>query len=494
MRFDYPDEKFQELGKEKLRKLRRSFLLSLLVPGLGQILSGRLITGIFFMLIFTFPFYYLYLIGPSFDYGTISFIVVQIFIYIFQAIDAGRQPFRETSPCEDFCPASVNVPSFMSLVASGKKRDAVGLFYVSNPFPFTLGEVCPAQCEEKCGILPDRGLRIREVHREFGREFLESLEVKRRKPVFEKVDKKVAVIGSGPAGITVSYFLASCGIEVDLFEKEEKVGGLLNAVPEFKVNRKLLEKEIGFALSYENINLHLNTYIDSIEELKSYDAVVLSTGCSKDRELDIEVKSSKLVKPLDFLKLTPEVNGKRVLIIGGGDTAFDVARLCVRKGGSALLFYRGSFENMKAQRREIDSALKEGVKVYTRYVPKKILERKAIFDREGKEVEVEFDFIVPAVGFERDESFLKNMGVNPGKRFQGKIFLCGDLFIGASTVVEACGDAKLTAYEVLKSLKLKDRAWFMLDFYIPKKENIKATGEIEVEAALCQHCGMKVRS
>jgi len=159
-----------------------------------------------------------------------------------------------------------------------------------------------------------------------------------------------------------------------------------------------------------------------------------------------------------------------------------------------LLFYRGSFENMKAQRREIDSALKEGVKVYTRYVPEKILERKAIFDREGKEVEVEFDFIVPAVGFERDESFLKSMGVNPGKRFQGKIFLCGDLFIGASTVVEACGDAKLTAYEVLKSLKLKDRAWFMLDFYIPKKENIKATGGIEVEAALCQHCGMKVRS
>ncbi len=494
MRFKYPDEKFQELGIERLKTLRRNFFLSLLFPGLGQILSGRVKTGIFFMFVFFFPFYYLYLIGASLDYGTLSFLTVQIFIYVFQALDAGKQPFRESSPCEDFCPASVNVPSFMSLVSSGNYSEAVGLFYTSNPFPFTLGEICPAPCEEKCGILPDRSLNIRLVHREIGKEFLESLQGIKREPVFPVGKKKVAVIGSGPAGITVSYFLASCGLNVDIFEKESIPGGLINAVPDFKINKELAKREIEFALSYSNIKVNLNRTVNSIEELGSYDAVVVSVGCSKDKELEIPVNTENLIKPLNFLLSTPDVRGKRVLVIGAGDTAFDVARLTVRNGGEAFVFYRKDFDSIKAQRREVESAMKEGVKIYTRYVPLKVEQNVAFFKRDGKEVKVEFDFLVPAIGFERDDALLEKFGVDPGKKVNGRVFLCGDVWLGPSTVVEACGDARLTAYEVLKTLKLKDRAWFMLDFYVPRKENISPKGEIEAEAALCQHCGMKVRS
>ena len=494
MRFRYPDERYQRSGRETLRRLRRSFILSLILPGLGQIASGRIVTGIFFMAVFFIPFYYVYLIGFSPDYGTLSLLAVELFAYAVQAFDAGRQPFRESSPCEDFCPAGVNIPSFMSLVERGDFVSAFGNFCTSNPLPFTLGEICPAPCEEKCGILPERSLRIREVHREFGRKFLEGFNVEKREPLFGDSGKRVAVIGSGPAGITVSYFLSSCGVQVDIFEREGEPGGLLNAIPDFKLDRDLVRKEIGFALSFRNVNLLLNREVRSLNELTGYDAVVVSVGAGKERKPDFPVSSDRLIFPLKFLKSPPPLEGRRVIVIGAGDTAFDVARLAVRMGARASVFYRRSFNEIRAQRGEVDSAMAEGVNVYTSYIPERVSGRRAVFTRDGRKVTVDFDFVVPALGFERDVDLLRRLGVDPKRKVQGRVFICGDAWNGLSTASEACGDARLTAYSVLKSLGLKDRAWFTVDFYIPKEENIKSPEGYEREASLCQHCGIRVKS
>lgn len=487
---NFPDFEFHIKGKKILKERKKAFYLSLLLPGLGQLYQRRWVSGISFLLIFLFPFYYLYLIGFGINYGSVTLVLVQLLLYVIQALDARKGTKRETSPCEDFCPANVNVPTFMSYSEMGDFRKAFGSFVTRAPFPFTLGEICPAQCETKCGVLPERPLRIREVHREFGRRVLEEIEIIERDPVFPVVDRKVAVIGGGAAGLAVAYYLASTGVKVDLFEKESELGGLLNLIPDFKLDKALLRREIEFITSFKNIEVFLNSEIRS--KLEGYDFIVIATGAQKAKKLDIPIKGNpEILYPLSFLKTPPELKAKRVVIIGAGDTAFDVARLTVRNGGEALVFYRGEAKNVRAQQREVNTAVREGVRIYTNCQPELIEDNKIRFSCG----EVEFDYLVPAIGFEKDREIFETFGVSGEKLFENGVFVVGDSLNGVSSVIEAVRDGRTAAYEILKRLGLWDRAWFMVDFYRPKPE--KTSGEnlfIVSEASLCQHCGIKVKS
>jgi NADPH-dependent glutamate synthase beta subunit-like oxidoreductase len=487
---NFPDFQFHIEGKRILKERKRAFYLSLLFPGLGQLYQKRWISGISFLLIFLFPFYYLYLIGFEINYGSVILVLSQLLLYVLQALDARKGTTRETSPCEDFCPANVNIPTFMSYLSRSDFKKAFGSFTTRAPFPFTLGEICPAQCETKCGVLPERPLRIREVHREFGKKTLGEIEITDRNPIFPVVDKKVAVIGGGAAGLTVAYYLASAGVKVDLFEKESKLGGLLNLIPDFKLDKALLQREIEFVTSFKNIKVFLNSEIKS--KLEGYDFIVIATGAQKAKKLDIPIKgNSKILYPLPFLKTPPELKAKRVVIIGAGDTAFDIARLTVRNGGEALVFYRGDAKNVRAQQREVNIAIKEGVKVYTNCQPELIESNKIKFSCG----EVKFDYLVPAIGFEKDREIFKTFGVSGEKFFENGVFVVGDSLNGISSVVEAVRDGRITAYKILKKLRLQDRAWFVVDFYRPKPEKISEKSLFIVsEASLCQHCGVKVKS
>ena len=155
-------EKDRELALKLYKELKRrkkAFYLSLLLPGLGQLYLGRKLSGALFFLLFFFPFYYLYLIGELLSYGGISLLVAQALLYALQAYDARRAAYRESSPCEDSCPAGVAIPTFMSYCQEGDYEAAYASFLTRAPFPYTLGEVCPAECEKKCGILPEGPLR-----------------------------------------------------------------------------------------------------------------------------------------------------------------------------------------------------------------------------------------------------------------------------------------------------------------------------------------------
>ncbi len=471
----------RELAKElfnKRKRRKRSLYLSLFFPGLGQLYQRRWVSGLLFSLFFLFPFYYLYLIGEVFSYGGVTLLLSQFLLYLLQAYDAYRGSSRETSPCEDFCPARVPVPTFMALSERGEFEKAFAAFLTKAPFPFTLGEICPAECERKCGVLPQRPLRIREVHRELGRLILSSLTPKPREPFFPPAGKRVAVVGAGVAGLTVAYYLASCGVEVELFEKEKEPGGTLNYVPPFKLDRDLFKREIDFITSFKNLKLRCSTEVR--KRPKGFDCVVAAVGAQVERKLPVTAPG--LIYPLSFLKSPPPLKGKRVLVIGAGDTAFDVARLTLRLGGEAVVLYRGEVGGIKAYEKEVREALKEGVKLYTGCNLKEIEEGVALFDCGS----FPYDYLIPAVGFEVDGELLSSL--NPD-------FVTGDAISGMTSAVESVGRARGTAYLVLKRLGLSDRAWFMEDFYAFKPQKAKRDNLFIVsESSLCQHCGIKVRS
>jgi len=481
-----PDRKVALKNYKELRLRKKAFIYSLLIPGLGQFLTGRKITGATFLIFFLFPFYYLYLIGFSLNYGTISLLLSQLILYFLQAWDALKSAKRETSPCEDFCPAKVNVPAFMGKCEEGDVEGAWGIFSIYSPFPFTLGEICHAPCEEKCGILPERPLKIREVHKELGKAFLEKVNIKSRKPFFPLTNKKVAVVGGGIAGITAAYYLASVGIQVDIFEREKELGGTLNYIPDFKLNKQLFKKELALATSFNCIRIFTEKEINSIP--KTYNAVIIATGSQKEKQLEIPVKGKpKVIYPLAFLKNPPHpLHSKKIVIIGAGDTAFDVARLSVRLGAETIVFYRSDKTSMKAQKKEISAAIKEGVKIYTDCQPERIENNTIIFSC-GK---ANFDYLVPAIGFERDESSIqKLLSSHPNA------LLVGDAANGMSNAALASYSGKLAALKILKMLKLHDRAWFTIDAKAEKPTEAKGKNVFLVsESSLCQHCGEKVRS
>ncbi len=477
-----PDRKIALKGAELIRKRKNSLKLSALIPGLGQFASGRKIAGFAFFATFAFPFYFLAKLHPQVNYGSLTLIGSQALLYFLQLYDAAKGNKRETSPCEDFCPAEVKVPTFMALCEAGKFEEAFGTFFLSSPFPFTLGELCQAPCEGKCGVLPERPLRIREVHREMAKIVLERVEIKKREPFFPEVNKKVAIVGGGIAGLTAAYYLASTGISVDIFEKEEKLGGLINLIPDFKFNREVAEKEIAFVTSFKNLKVFTRSKVK--EKLEGYDAVVLAVGAQKEKRINVGNFAGKVVYPLEFLRNTPPLKGKKVAVIGGGNTAFDVARLSAREGAEVAVLYRGNASNMKVRKEELNKAIREGVKVFTNCTLKSSGGKKIVFSCG----EFSPDYLVPAVGFEVEKELISKLkGENT--------FLAGDALNGMSSLVEASRSARMVAYKLLKKLKLLDRAWFSVDFYEPKPE--KPSGEnlfVVSESSLCQHCGIKVKS
>lgn len=403
------------------------------------------------------------------------------------------------SPCQNACPANVDVPIYIDLIRQGKFKEAYKVVQEENPLVLICGRVCYNLCERSCNRNSiDESLAIRELKR-FASDYVLKNEGGFPVPSVEEEKKeKIAIIGSGPSGLTAAYYLRKKGYQVTIFEALPVVGGMLAVgIPEYRLPKDLLNEEIT-VLTTMGVEIVVDTKIGediTLEELQEmgYKAVFLAVGAHKDRKLGIEGEDLDGVysgiEMLKAINLGKEVDmtGKKVAIIGGGNAAIDVARNVVRLGADEVnIVYRRTREEMPAHREEIEEAEYEEVKINCQVNPVKIIEENGKvtalecvkikggeFDRSGRRkpeaIEesnfvIEADVVISAVGQNVEDTFNNGtMKVNlnngslikAGKDYRTNIpwvFAGGDCVTGPATVVEAIKHGKEAAGSIDKYL------------------------------------------
>lgn len=399
------------------------------------------------------------------------------------------------SPCQNACPAGVNVPGYISLIAANRVRDAYNLIRKDNPFPAVCGRVCTHPCESKCRREQlDESLAIRDLKRYIADSILDCDE-----PFndlrFPPKEKSIGIIGAGPSGLTCGYYLARLGYDVTVYETLSTAGGILRyGIPEYRLPRDLLEKEIK-TIEQAGVKIVLNTEVGidvTFEKLREdHDAVYVATGTQFSNKINVKGEELKGVyHGLDFLKdLNKGVEvklGKKVGVIGGGNTAIDAARMAVRLGAEEVhILYRRNIEDMPAEEREVEEALEEGIIIHTLVTPIEICgdtEVESIrlarlepgkFDAsgrrrpqviEGSTFDMDFDMIIPAVSQHSDLPFIKKEDLEMTKwgtfvvddkskmtNMDG-VFAGGDVVRGPDTVIWAITDGKDAAIAMDKYL------------------------------------------
>jgi len=290
---------------------------------------------------------------------------------------------EKTSPCSAACPVGEDIPRVEMLVTQGAFKEAWETILLENPLPGVCGRVCFHPCEGKCNRKDfDTPVAIHTLER-----FLSDTAFRNEtKPVLPRrppTGKRVAVVGSGPAGLSAAWFLTILGYECDVLEAMEEAGGLLRwGIPEYRLPRSELQREIGRIVD-EGVRIHTGERVkkERFEELRTrYDALLLGCGLWKNRPLGISGEDVPGVEDgLTFLRRVrggerPAVGGVNA-IIGGGNTAVDVARSVVRLGGEAVIVYRRRREDMPAFFEEIEGALEEGVEIKELLAPSSIAAR-----------------------------------------------------------------------------------------------------------------------
>ncbi len=404
-----------------------------------------------------------------------------------------------TSPCQNSCPANVDVPMYIDLIRQGNYKEAYKVIQEENPLVLVCGRVCYNLCENSCNrTAMDESLAIRELKR-FASDYLLKEENGFPAPEIEaEKDKKVAVVGSGPAGLSAAFYLRKKGYQVTIFEAETEVGGMLAlGIPEYRLPKDLLNEEIGI-LTTMGVDIVVNTKIGediTLEELKEegYWAAYLAVGAQEDRNLSIE--GEELEGVYSALEILRKINkggkidakNKKVAVIGGGNAAIDVARNMVRlEADEVNIIYRRTKKEMPANHEEIEEAEYEQVNIYTQVNPVKVhgrdgkaekLECVKIeggkFDKSGRrrplEVEdsnffLDADIVISAIGQKIDKSFNKgkfNIDLVNGSTIDVEqdyktnvswIFAGGDCVTGPSTVIESIQQGKEAAAEIDKYL------------------------------------------
>jgi NADH-quinone oxidoreductase subunit F len=382
--------------KEKKRRIR-AFLLSLIVPGLGQITRKRFLAGSFFFLVF---FLMLLLVREIWQvtYGIFGTFTGLFLFYIVNLIDAYKGPSVGRSPCEKKCPAGINIPLYIRLIREGKFDEAFKIIQDKMPLPSVCGRICAHPCEEVCTLRKREGSIAIESIKRAASDF--STPDLGKKDCTNNTQKTVGIIGSGPAGLSAAYFLSRKGYSITIYERESVPGGLLTkAIPEFRLPHAISKKDIDRILDCEGIITKTGVEIGrdiGFHELKAkHPALLITTGGWENSPLNIPGEDlSGIRDALGFLIQVKE--GKSVstespvVIIGGGNTAFDAARSAVRLGAKDVsIFYRRDETEMPGNREEREMATREGVQIVHNAVPMKFLGSKAVEEVEFAKTELE---------------------------------------------------------------------------------------------------------
>lgn len=397
-----------------------------------------------------------------------------------------------TAPCQNSCPASINIPEYVALASKKKYVRALELVRKRNPFSSVCGHICNHPCEKLCrrGEL-EESVAIKDIKRFFS-DF--DLSKRRKLPVVKdpETGKKIAVIGSGPGGLTAAYFLRLWGHSVTVYEALEVAGGMLAVgIPTFRLQRDIPNDEVEFVKSV-GVTIKTNSPIDDDAKfaklLKSHDALFIAIGAHKGRKMNIPGEDMNgIMDGVDFLRnvnlgLKQNV-GKNVAVIGAGNVAMDSARTALRMGAAKVtVIYRRSRDEMPAEDEEIREAMEEGIQFECLTAPievvgkaKKLSGLKCIkmelggadssgrrrpVPMEGSEFTIKVDMTLLAISQAPDLSFLNKSDIKqtnwgtivtePGKHqtSNSKVFAGGDCVLGPATAIEAIGAGQKAAVEI----------------------------------------------
>ena len=429
--------------------------------------------------------------------------------------------------CVKSCPAGVDIPGYIALVQQGRYADAVRLIRRDNPMPTTCAYICEHPCENRCKrTIIDAPVNIRGLKKM-------AVDNSGIVPVPEceaPTGKKVAIIGGGPGGLSAAYYLALMGHKVTIFEQRKQLGGMLRyGIPNYRFPRKKLDEEIDSILSTgievkKNISVGKDISFDDIT--KEYDATYISIGAHADKKIGIEGEDAKsgITSAVEMLRAIgdgdmPDYTGKKVIVIGGGNVAMDVARSSIRLGASKVsIVYRRRKADMTALEEEVEGAEAESCDVLELMSPVRIKQ-----DEEGNaiglivkpqmisrvshgrpapkaaakdEVLLESDLIVVAIGqgietksFEEHGikvqrgviSALNTGNITPqdGEMSEG-VFAGGDCVTGPATVIKAIAAGKVAAANIDEYLGFNHEITCDVEIPYASNEDKVACGRVEV--------------
>jgi len=394
------------------------------------------------------------------------------------------------APCSHTCPAGVDVPQYIRFIAEGKFAEAVAVVREKIPFPSVCGHVCVHPCEAKCQrSLLDEAIGIRVLKR-FAAEHDTGL-WKQNSKVAPATGKRVAIIGSGPAGLTAAYYLAKLGHSVTVFEALPEPGGMMRVgIPDYRLPKDILRDEIEEIESI-GVEIRTNTRVDSLDGLfkLGYNAIFIAIGAHQGTKIEVEGEDNPRVREcvslLRDVSLGKEVKlGDRVAVIGGGNAAIDSARTALRLGAKEVtIVYRRTRTEMPASAEEIDGAIAEGVKVHFLAAPSRIISRNGELELEcvhmklgtvdtsgrrrpepieGSEFTISFDTIVTAIGQRPEIPSRFGLLIGQGNTIQvapdtlttsrESVFAGGDAIRGPASVIEAIADGRQAAISIDKYL------------------------------------------
>jgi formate dehydrogenase alpha subunit len=399
-------------------------------------------------------------------------------------------------PCYKACPAGIDIPRYVRLIARGRPNAALAVIRERVPFPGVLGRVCAAPCENECrrGQDVDRPIHIRMLKR-FSADHGDNSWKKRAK-VLPSTGKSVAIVGAGPAGLTCAYYLAKLGHKTTVFEALPEPGGMMRmGIPQYRLPRNILRSEIQ-EIEKTGVEIRLNARVQSLESLfeQGYRAIFLAIGAHEEMKLGVEGEDLPgVIRCVEFLRrfnLGEKVEiGNRVGVIGGGNVAIDSARAALRLGAKTVtVFYRRTQKEMPAQAEEVEQALEEGVEVVFLVAPLSIFKvndalklklvrmelgepdasgRRRPVPVEGTEFTAELDTLIAAIGERPDIPAGFQLEVE-----RGNVLKVGENLSTSRAGVFAGGDCESGPALVINAIAAGRKAAQSIDLYLGGRGDI----------------------